>query len=83
MNCHNCGSYPTEVHHVFFGFGNRDLSNKYKMIVNLCPKCHRSHLGVHGGNKDLDLKLKREYQLRFIEKYPDVNFISVFGRNYL
>jgi hypothetical protein len=40
-------------------------------------------MGVHHGNKELDMKLKRMAQRRFEEVYPELSFLAVFGRNYL
>ena len=79
--CFVCGRYGTEKHHVFFG-NNRKLSDKYGMIVGLCYDHHRGNNGVHF-NKELDLRLKKMGQERFTEIYPDVDFLAVFGRNYL
>ena len=41
-----------------------------------------SNKGVHF-NKKLDTELKQMAQRRFEIVYPDLNFIEVFGRNYL
>ena len=80
--CYECGRYGTEVHHVFFGTANRRLSDKYGLVVGLCYNHHRGNQGVHNGNRELDLKLKRYAQSRFIEAYPNEDFISVFGKSY-
>ena len=53
------------------------------MVVDLCGIHHNlSSEGIHF-NKDLDLKVKREYQTRFEEKYGHEKFMEVFKRNYL
>ena len=41
-----------------------------------------SNYGVHF-NKRLDNKLKKWGQKKFEEMYPDLNFLEIFGRNYL
>ena len=81
--CFNCGRYGTEIHHVFYGTANRKLADRYGLVVGLCCNCHRGSRGVHGGNKELDMELKRYAKTIFIEKYPQDDFLAVFGRNYL
>lgn len=81
--CWECGRYGTEVHHVFYGTANRALSTQYKLLVGLCYNHHRGNMGVHHGNKELDMKLKRAGQTAFTEHYPEGDFLAVFGRNYL
>lgn len=81
--CFWCGRYGTEVHHIFYGVGNRKLSTKYGLVCGLCYTHHRGNQGVHNGNRELDLELKRMAQRRFMEVYPESDFLAVFGRNYL
>lgn len=81
--CFICGRYGTEIHHVFYGTANRKLSDKYGMVIGLCYNHHTGQMGVHHGNKELDLKVKRMAQRRFEEVYPELSFLAVFGRNYL
>lgn len=80
--CIICGRYGTEIHHVFFGTGNRKLSTRYGLIVGLCYDHHRGSKGVHF-NKELDLRLKQMGQRRFQEVYENSVFLAIFGRNYL
>ena len=81
--CYICGRPATEIHHCIFGTANRKLSDKYGMIVGLCYDHHRGKHGVHNGNRELDLKLKRLAQEQFNKTYEKVDFIAIFGRNYL
>lgn len=54
------------------------------MKVYLCWLHHEGTYGVHGKNgHELDMKLKRKGQEIFEEKYPDLNFKDIFGKNYL
>lgn len=80
--CFICGRYGTEIHHVFFGNPNRKWSEKYKCVIGLCYEHHRGNNGVHF-NRELDMKLKRMAQERFIEAYPEQDFLAIFGKNYL
>ncbi len=71
------------IHEVFYGTGKRQLSIKYGCCVSLCGRHHNlSNEGVHF-NKTLDNKLKQHTQKKFIETYPDLDFLKIFGRNYL
>ena len=81
---HKSGSNIDLVRHeVFYGNANRKLSKEYGLWVWLTPYYHNmSNEGVHF-NKDLDLKLKRYAQAEFEVNYPDLDFIKIFGKNYL
>lgn len=81
--CYKCGRYGTEIHHCLYGTANRKLSDRYGLVVGLCYNHHRGKQGVHNGNRELDMELKQYAQRRFQEVYPDVEFLAVFGRNYL
>lgn len=80
--CFFCGKYGTEIHHVYFGNPNRKWSDKYNCVVGLCADHHRGNRGVHF-NRELDLTLKKIGQKKFIENYPELNFMEIFGKNYL
>ena len=80
-HCYICGAYRTSVHEVFFG-KNRINSMKYGCCVPLCLEHHTGHNGVHH-NIELDTELKQKCQKKFIEVYPEEDFISIFYKNYL
>lgn len=80
--CMVCGHPHPEVHHVFFG-SNRKWSEKYHLVVPLCHIHHRgSELSPHF-NREFDLELKKYAQERFQEEYPELDFIAIFGKNYI
>lgn len=82
-HCFICGSERNlETHHCLHGTANRKLSDKYGLTIPLCAYCHRGQNGVHRGNYQLDLYLKRYAQMKFEEKYSYEKFIQVFGKNY-
>lgn len=81
--CWWCGRYGTELHHVFYGVGNRKIADRMGLVVGLCYCHHRGSKGVHNGNKELDMELKRAGQEAFIAHYPEADFLATFGRNYL
>lgn len=80
-HCMRCGSNYIEMHHVMFGTADRKLSDKYGLIVPLCPWCHRSNKGVHQ-DREFDLKLREFAQRKFETAYPDEDWMKIFGRNY-
>ena len=81
--CIVCGSPNVEIHHCIYGTANRKWSDKYGLIVPLCGSHHRgSDLSPHF-NRGFDLELKKYAQERFEEKYPELDFVSIFGKNYL
>lgn len=70
-------------HHIFFGAGRRKISDKYGCWCYLCARHHNmSNEGVHF-NSVLDRKLKQYTQKRFNEVYPELDFLRIFGKNYL
>ena len=57
--CYICGRYTqTENHHIFFGKGNRILSDDYGLTVFLCPECHKE--GKKSVHKCEDTRRKLE-----------------------
>lgn len=82
--CIVCGiTFNIHKHEIFFGTANRKLSIKYGLVVPLCARHHNlSKEGVHF-NRNLDLKLKKIAQKKFEEKYPDLDFIKIFGKSFL
>ena len=82
--CLVCGTtFDLHKHHIFYGSANRKLSEKYGCWCYLCARHHNmSCEGVHF-NKILDTKLKQQAQKAFEYNNPDLNFIKIFGKNYL
>lgn len=83
--CYVCGSYyGLNTHHVIFGTGKRKLADKDGLTVPLCYYHHKSKVGVHGGNRILDLKLKRLAERKWIEYYnkTEDDFIKRYGKSY-
>lgn len=81
-HCFICGTtHNIQEHHIFFGTGNRKLSEKYGMKVPLCIECHTGHKGVHH-NRELDIRIKQLAQIEFEKNYSFEEFMMIFGRNY-
>lgn len=72
-------------HHIYFGTGNRAISDKYGFWVWLIPELHNmSDEGIHNGNIDLDLELKRECQKAYeADGHTRDEFIRLIGKSYL
>lgn len=83
--CWNCGStHAIEFHHGFFGSGQRKISDDNGFGVDLCPICHRSQpQGVHGGNRELDIRIKQHCQREYEKDHLRFDFMKLIGRNYL
>lgn len=76
-------TYNLHRHHIFFGNPNRSKSEKYGCWCYLCARHHNmSNAGVHF-NQNLNIQLKQLAQKKFEEHYPDLNFLKIFGKNYL
>ena len=73
-------------HHIYFGTGNRAVSDKYGFWVWLIPELHNmSDDGVHGINgKGLDLELKQACQRAFeADGHTREEFRRLIGKSYL
>lgn len=87
--CFLCGCWlnvcGAEEHHIFGGYANRQLSEKYGLKVRLCHNCHNEPpQGVHH-NKELMDRLRRLGQTVAMKQYgwSVDEFRSIFGKNYL
>jgi|688.fasta_scaffold485451_2 hypothetical protein len=76
--CRVCNGRATQLHHIFPA-ANRKHSDKYNLVVWLCLDCHQR---MHK-----DKKLRERFQLLAKEKFkrenPDLNFRSIFGKEYV
>lgn len=87
---------PLHRHHVYFGTGQRAISDKHGFWVWLRPEWHNTtNYGVHGkmGHK-LDLMIKEDCQRKYEEEWlkehegaseieARMAFMNIIGRNYL
>lgn len=82
-SCYMCGCTRwLEKHHVFGG-ANRQKSDKYGLTVYLCHYCHNEPPnGVHFNAKRMEW-LHQQGQRAFEQEYPDKDFLTEFGKNYL
>lgn len=74
-----------QEHHVIFGNGRRKLSEKYGLKVYLCFYHHEYDGGKEAVHRNAEMAeiLRQEAQRVFEEKYPELSFREIFGKNYL
>ena len=82
--CYITGATTGLHKHHIFGAANRKLSEQYGLYVYLIPKYHNmSDEGVHF-NREFDLRLKQEGQMKFEQLYGSrEDFRRLFGKSYL
>ncbi len=84
--CFRCGLEGQMAHHHLIpGKPGRQLSEKYGLVVPLCPRCHELvHSGKITGVKALH-RLRRYGQLKAMKEqgWTEDEFRSVFGKSYL
>lgn len=80
---HNDYTYkPTQEHHVVFGSGQRELSEKYGLTVQLCMEHHKEGPEAAHNNQAIRELLCRDAQEVFAMEYPNLNWIQIFKKNY-
>ena len=78
-HCYICGSYPVAWHHIVNGTANRKKSDKYGLIVPLCPMHHDMMHTVQAE----DIRLKKAAQRKFEMIYSHEKWMKEFHKNYL
>lgn len=69
------------THHVFGG-PNRKASEQYGLTVPLCPEHHTEGKEAAHRNQEIAALLHRLGQEAFEKRFPDLDFLEIFGRNY-
>jgi len=77
--CCMCPSTADLTWHEVFRGRNRANSMKYDLCLRLCYNCHEKYQE----DKDFNNYWHKQAQLKFIEVYPDLDFLEIFKRNYL
>lgn len=81
---HNDYTYkPTQEHHVMFGSGQRELSEKYGLTVQLCMEHHKEGPEAAHNNQAIRELLCRDAQEVFAMEYPELDWMQIFKKNYL
>lgn len=73
----------TQEHHAIFGHANRKLSEKYGLKVYLCLEHHEEGKEAVHKNAENALLVKKAAQKAFEKKWPELDFMKIFGKNYL
>lgn len=71
-----------EEHHVFGGV-NRQHSDRFGLVVYLCPYHHRTSAAAVHKNAANMLYIRQLAQKEFEYGYSHEKFMEIFGRNYL
>lgn len=83
MMLHNDHSAkPVQEHHVIFGRANRKLSERYGLKVYLCIYHHTEGAEAVHRNAEISKRLKVIAQRTFRETFPELDWLSIFGKNY-
>lgn len=70
-------------HHIFFGTGQRQISEEHGFTVNLCLDHHQYGPDAVHINSAVSDKLKAECQREFERTHTREEFMRMIGRNYL
>lgn len=84
--CIVCGAERNlHLHHIYFGRGMRDISDRNGFTCYLCGYHHtQSNEGVHGKNgHELDMYLKQTCQKEFEKTHTRKEFMQLTGKSYL
>jgi len=77
------GQKTVQEHHVIFGTAGRKLSERYGLKVYLCLFHHtEGPEAVHNNAKNAKI-LKERAQKLFTERYPELDWMVIFGKNYM
>lgn len=77
--CPDCGRTATDCHHCFEG-NNKELSEKFKLMI---PLCREHHMELHV-NQEMNIYFKKLGQIAFEKEIGTrEQFRTIFGRNYL
>lgn len=77
--CCKCGSSYNLTWHEIFEGRNRQNSMRYGLCLRLCLDCHRK---ITNDNDFLN-EWHKKGQTKFEEVYPELDFLSIFYKNYL
>lgn len=76
--CVLCGKKRDNLHEIYYGTGKRQLSIQYGCVIPLCYTCH---VKIHNDSV-LSILWKVKCQNTFEQKYPDLDFLEIFGKSY-
>lgn len=77
--CYFCKRKPIEKHEIFGGYARRQLSKNYGLVIGLCKDHHDKAHSDHEFAEQLHIIGQQAFE----KKYQDLDFLEVFGKNYL
>lgn len=81
-HCIICGNKKDNLHEIIYG-KNRLNSMKYGFVIPLCLNHHTGDRGIHFNN-ELNIYYRKKCQEYFEKNIGDrLDFIRIFGKNYL
>jgi len=78
--CFLCGRMGQLAHHHLMGGPNRKKSDKYGLVVPLCPECHRK---VHEDRETMLMLHQYAEQKMLCSGWTMDRWITEFGKNYV
>ena len=78
--CFICGRGGDLARHEIIHGSRRPLSKYYGLWIYVCPDCHNE---IHREDNGKYMFLKTTAQRLFEKNYPDLDFLTIFGKNYL
>lgn len=82
--CYIChGTYGLHLHHIFYGTGNRPISDREGFTCYLCAAHHNTSANSVHFCKEMDIALKAHCQAKYEEMHSREDFMRLIGRNYL
>ena len=81
--CFICHRTPVEIHHIVFGTANREISDKFGLVVPLCPYHHREGPTAVHADYRANKYFKKLAQERFDAVYGDkYTWRELFGKEW-
>lgn len=77
-HCYLCGNKKDDIHEIYEG-ARRIPSMKWGCCIPVCRNCHRC---LHN-DYSFALPYKKLCQKKFMDVYPNIDFISIFHKSYI
>ena len=78
-HCYVCGAMACKKPHQIFNEANDTKSEEYGLMMPICCECHYKIHNVPGKMTET----KQFGQRKFEEHYPELDFLKIFGKNFL
>ena len=74
--------HDLEEHHVIYGTAQRKLSERFGLKIYCCAYHHLIGSEAVHNNPEISAMLKDKAQRAFEKRWPELDFRSIFGKNY-